>query len=150
MTIGTATVASRKVLVAWADCLAHNVASWRLTEGIGMRRETYAVRTMRRGLGDDTFAAAMIDRLVHHADVVAPRGDSYRLKNHDSGRLPQPRRTNEQAKRSSHNRRYRVHFQPSLTPACSRPIAAAHTICGMTGWPQRTLSGHDGTLTHNG
>jgi DNA replication protein DnaC len=25
-------------------------------------------------------AAAMIDRLVHHADVVALKGDSYRLE----------------------------------------------------------------------
>jgi DNA replication protein DnaC len=38
--------------------------------------------------GDDTVAAAMIDRLVHHADVVALKGDSYRLKNHDLGRVP--------------------------------------------------------------
>src|SRR5215216_5817425 len=38
--------------------------------------------------GDDTVAAAMIDRLVHHADVIALKGDSYRLKNHDLGRIP--------------------------------------------------------------
>ena len=30
--------------------------------------------------GDDVVAAAMIDRLVHHAEVVSLRGDSYRLK----------------------------------------------------------------------
>jgi DNA replication protein DnaC len=29
----------------------------------------------------------MIDRLVHHADVVALKGDSYRLKDPDLGRL---------------------------------------------------------------
>jgi len=40
--------------------------------------------------GDDTVAAAMIDRLVHHADVIALKGDSYRLKNHDLGRIPKP------------------------------------------------------------
>jgi hypothetical protein len=33
--------------------------------------------------GDDVVAAAMIDRLVHHADVVALKGDSYRLKDRD-------------------------------------------------------------------
>jgi DNA replication protein DnaC len=33
-------------------------------------------------------AAAMIDRLVHHADVVSLRGDSYRLKDRDLGRTP--------------------------------------------------------------
>jgi len=40
--------------------------------------------------GDDTVAAAMIDRLVHHADVIALKGDSYRLKNHNLGRIPTP------------------------------------------------------------
>lgn len=38
--------------------------------------------------GDDTVAAAMIDRLVHHADIVAIKGDSYRLKDRDLGRTP--------------------------------------------------------------
>ena len=38
--------------------------------------------------GDDVVAAAMIDRLVHHADVVAIKGDSYRLKDRDLGRVP--------------------------------------------------------------
>jgi DNA replication protein DnaC len=37
---------------------------------------------------DDVVAAAMIDRLVHHADVVALKGDSYRLKDRDLGRVP--------------------------------------------------------------
>jgi IstB-like ATP binding protein len=30
--------------------------------------------------GDDIVAAAMIDRSVHHAEGVALKGDSYRLK----------------------------------------------------------------------
>jgi DNA replication protein DnaC len=38
--------------------------------------------------GDDTVAAAMIDRLVHHSEVVSLRGDSYRLKDRDLGRTP--------------------------------------------------------------
>ena len=38
--------------------------------------------------GDDIVAAAMIDRLVHHADIVALKGDSYRLKDRDLGRVP--------------------------------------------------------------
>ncbi|WP_438272001.1 ATP-binding protein [Streptomyces mirabilis] len=38
--------------------------------------------------GDDTVAAAMIDRLVHHADVLSLKGDSYRLKDRDIGRTP--------------------------------------------------------------
>src|SRR5512144_1845007 len=38
--------------------------------------------------GDEVVAAAMIDRLVHHAEVVALRGDSYRLKDRELGRVP--------------------------------------------------------------
>jgi DNA replication protein DnaC len=38
--------------------------------------------------GDDVVAAAMIDRLVHHAEVISLKGDSYRLKNRDLGRVP--------------------------------------------------------------
>jgi DNA replication protein DnaC len=38
--------------------------------------------------GDDVVAAAMIDRLVHHAEVIALNGDSYRLKDRDVGRVP--------------------------------------------------------------
>ena len=35
--------------------------------------------------GDEVVAAAMIDRLVHHAEIVSLRGDSYRLKDKDLG-----------------------------------------------------------------
>ena len=38
--------------------------------------------------GDPVVAAAMIDRLVHHADVISLKGDSYRLKDRDLGRTP--------------------------------------------------------------
>jgi DNA replication protein DnaC len=36
--------------------------------------------------GDEVVAAAMIDRLVHHAEVISLKGDSYRLKDRDLGR----------------------------------------------------------------
>jgi DNA replication protein DnaC len=36
--------------------------------------------------GDEVVAAAMIDRLVHHAEVIALKGDSYRLRDRDLGR----------------------------------------------------------------
>jgi DNA replication protein DnaC len=36
----------------------------------------------------DPVAAAMIDRLVHHAEVVSLKGDSYRLKDRHLGRVP--------------------------------------------------------------
>ena len=45
--------------------------------------------------GDDVVAAAMIDRLVHHAEVVALKGDSYRLKDQDLGRVPAAGQTEE-------------------------------------------------------
>jgi DNA replication protein DnaC len=45
--------------------------------------------------GDDVVAAAMIDRLVHHAEVIALKGDSYRLKNRDLGRVPAAGATEE-------------------------------------------------------
>jgi DNA replication protein DnaC len=38
--------------------------------------------------GNPTVAAAMIDRLVHHAEVISLKGDSYRLKDRDLGRVP--------------------------------------------------------------
>ena len=38
--------------------------------------------------GDDIVAAAMIDRLVHHAEVIALKGDGYRLKDRDLGHVP--------------------------------------------------------------
>ena len=38
--------------------------------------------------GDEVVAAAMIDRLVHHAEVIALKGDSYRLKDRDLAPAP--------------------------------------------------------------
>jgi DNA replication protein DnaC len=38
--------------------------------------------------GDPVVAAAMIDRLVHHAEIVSLKGDSYRLKDRDLARVP--------------------------------------------------------------
>ncbi|MGH2984091.1 MAG: IS21-like element helper ATPase IstB [Solirubrobacterales bacterium] len=35
--------------------------------------------------GDDVVAAAMIDRLVHHAEILALKGDSYRLQGRELG-----------------------------------------------------------------
>ena len=38
--------------------------------------------------GDPVVAAAMIDRLVHHAEVVSLKGDSYRLKDRNLRSVP--------------------------------------------------------------
>jgi DNA replication protein DnaC len=45
--------------------------------------------------GDDVVAAAMIDRLVHHAEVISLRGDSYRLKDRGLGRVPAGQPSND-------------------------------------------------------
>ncbi len=45
--------------------------------------------------GDDVVAAAMIDRLVHHAEVISLKGDSYRLKDRDLGRVPAANKTDD-------------------------------------------------------
>jgi len=42
--------------------------------------------------GDDAVATAMIDRLVHHADILSLKGDSYRLKGKELGPRPTPPR----------------------------------------------------------
>jgi DNA replication protein DnaC len=41
--------------------------------------------------GDEVVAVAMIDRLVHHAEILSLKGDSYRLKDKDLGARPRPR-----------------------------------------------------------
>ena len=38
--------------------------------------------------GDQAVAAAMIDRIVHHADVISLKGSSYRLRGRDIDPLP--------------------------------------------------------------
>jgi len=38
--------------------------------------------------GDEVTATAMIDRLVHHAEILSLKGDSYRLKDRDLHRPP--------------------------------------------------------------
>ena len=41
--------------------------------------------------GDDIVAAAMIDRIVHHAAVITLKGASYRLRGHGLDSLPSTR-----------------------------------------------------------
>ena len=43
--------------------------------------------------GDQVVAAAMIDRIVHHADVLTLKGASYRLRNRGIDTLPSIRTT---------------------------------------------------------
>ena len=41
--------------------------------------------------GDEVVAAAMIDRLVHHAEILSLKGDSHRLRDRDLGGRPPAR-----------------------------------------------------------
>ena len=62
------------------------------------RRNRHPQRTHRRieaqvsgwggVFGDQVVAAAMIDRIVHHADVLTLKGASYRLRNRGIDTLP--------------------------------------------------------------
>ncbi|MFD0440937.1 IS21-like element helper ATPase IstB [Streptomyces chartreusis] len=45
--------------------------------------------------GDETVAAAMIDRLVHHAEVHSFKGDSYRMRGRELGRIPTDNQDND-------------------------------------------------------
>jgi len=38
--------------------------------------------------GDDAAAVAMVDRPIHHAEILSLKGDSYRLKDRDLGPRP--------------------------------------------------------------
>jgi DNA replication protein DnaC len=40
--------------------------------------------------GDDMAAAAMIDRLIHHAEILSFKGDSYRLRGKEDARPGRP------------------------------------------------------------
>jgi DNA replication protein DnaC len=40
--------------------------------------------------GDDMVATAMIDRLIHHAEILSLKGDSFRLRGKDLGPRPAP------------------------------------------------------------
>lgn len=79
--------------------------------------------------GDDVVAAAMIDRLVHHAEVIGLKGQ---LPTQEPRPRPRPhsgldnrRLTNKSTSRgSTFNRRKGVNFQPALTNA-------AHICCSI-------------------
>lgn len=40
--------------------------------------------------GDDMAATAMIDRLIHHAEILSLKGDSYRLRGKEDARPQRP------------------------------------------------------------
>jgi DNA replication protein DnaC len=82
------------IAISIRACLAaHHVAFAAVAECVarlgGAKRQGNLETELRRlGFGDDVVAAAMIDRLVHHADILALKGDSYRLRDRDLTRPP--------------------------------------------------------------
>ncbi len=55
--------------------------------------------------GDDAVAVAMVDRLVHHAELISLKGDSYRLRDRDLGPPRPPERRNGLTDHPRHPRR---------------------------------------------
>ncbi|GAB3328752.1 hypothetical protein GCM10027452_00780 [Micromonospora halotolerans] len=84
--------------------------------------------------GEDVVAAAMIDRLVHYAEVISMKGDSYRLKDRDLGRVP----ASHQDQRLKINKTGVVKVQPEHDGQDSggvdtrRAVAAVRRSAGCT------------------
>ena len=52
-------------------------------------------RTLRELL--PSASTAMVDLLIHHSEILSLKGDSYRLKDRDLGRVPRPATTAKDA-----------------------------------------------------
>ncbi len=61
--------------------------------------------------GDEVVAAAMIDRLVHHVEILSLKGDSYRLRDRDR---PRQALTTAHQRGSVFNRREEGPFSTGL------------------------------------
>jgi DNA replication protein DnaC len=83
--------------------------------------------------GDDVVAAAMIDRLVHHAEILALKGDSYRLKDRDLARpAPPPSDARRAPLRLALRARLRAARRgPTPTWPTFRPALPAHYSTGL-------------------
>ncbi len=73
--------------------LSAALASWRAPRAVHWRVPpvTESTWTTTKGsphFGEATIASAMIDRIVHHADVIALKGASYRIKHTAIESLP--------------------------------------------------------------
>ena len=76
-------------------------------------------------LGDETVAAAMIDRLVHHAEILSLKGDSYRLRDRDLGGRPSTREpeTPRPIGRADHSQARRTALSGSIRTGARRKAA---------------------------
>ncbi|GAA3833446.1 hypothetical protein GCM10022206_84590 [Streptomyces chiangmaiensis] len=78
---------------------------------------------------DDTVAAAMIDCLVHHAKAISLKGDSYRMRGRNLGRVPAANTgegpTSTDAAEATFIRRHWLTIQPSSTQKRCRRICTS-------------------------
>jgi hypothetical protein len=73
--------------------------------------------------GDQAVAAAMIDRIVHHADVLTLKGASYRLRGRRIDSLPSSER---QPPKRSHRLPETVHFSSAETDQFSSAVVTVN------------------------
>ena len=128
----------RQVLEQWPEIKAP-----RLTELLYERGPI--IITSNRGfeawgeiLGDAMVAAALIDRLVHHATMVTLKGKSYRLRERGTGitpAAPPQRRLKSDPPPATQQRR---HLAPARPPA-SPPVALRATCAEAAAQPSTGL-----------
>ena len=63
------------------------------------------LRSLGEILGDAMVAAALIDRLVHHATMVNLKGKSYRLRERGTDTAPKVKPSRQATQQNSHERR---------------------------------------------
>jgi IstB-like ATP binding protein len=78
--------------------------------------------------GDDAVAVAMVDRLVHHAEILSLKGDSYRLKDRDLGPPRRRSATRLTALRSRHDGDLRHDREMWRSDAQRRTLRAARRM----------------------
>ena len=71
-----------------AASLMFMLVSRRYERAVDDRHLEQAVLRVGEIFGDDMAATAMVDRLIHHAEILSLKGDSYRLKDRDLGPRP--------------------------------------------------------------
>ena len=97
--------------------------------------------------GDDVVAAAMIDRLVHHAEILSLKGDSYRLKGKDlgllaTGQAPRNRLTDRPRAAASRPQNAAQHAAHDAEARQTLPNRLGERIQpGRTGSPPNTSAG---------
>src|SRR5262249_7168823 len=102
--------------------------------------------------GDEVVAAAMIDRLVHHAEILSLKGDSYRLRDRDLGGRP-PARKPETASSTSQTDRSQPCRSPLNASVQANDVQNAaidpnHARRGLRRRPQPAASEAQGRAGH--